>query len=467
MCYVIPAFNAQATVGRTLWSVLSQRGPRVHAIVVDDGSSDGTSEAARVSRDWRVEVVRQRNLGLAGARNTGLEVLEDRAEFVCFLDADDTVEPGHARALCSRLEATEGRGGGMDVAACGYRMVGPELEDLGWTIDVSASEMQWRRLIEYNPMAVGGVVARVEAVRECGGARPFDETLAVHEDWDLWLRMVAGGWKWAEPVQGALFNYRLRAGSLSKRVGTMWRVGQRVIERASAAREVSEGERVRVQRHWTLRHLARAAVAEPGLAGEMLVDLDSRGGRGMDEGDVAAFVGSLRHAFMLEHAEGPARAGEFEREWKQLAMEALGDWSEARGAVESLAFGCWERVAERLEHLVARGGGREGAWRPVVAGMGRNGRALARALAARSIGFDWYDEAPDAAVCPVAGAARVGLGQVSGRHVVVVTPALATEMTRRLRATGAVVMMPGEVVAGVQGREGEELSTGGVGRRVA
>jgi len=460
LAYVIPAYNAERTVLATVEAVLGQRGARVHVVVVDDGSTDGTADAARSTRDWRVEVVRQRNLGLAGARNTGLEVLEDRAKAVCFLDADDTVEREHAAALCGALGIGGGGGpsAGFDAAACGVRMVGAGLEDLGWTVDVLDGDLAPERLIGLNPLAVGAVGLRVEALRERGGERPFVASQGT-EDWGLWLRLVASGCRWAPAIREHLFNYRISAGAMSGGVESMWRGGQGVI---AGARGYEDGVRERAQRHWTVRHLARAAAGSAGLVEVLLRDLDGRGGRGLDVGDRAAFVGALAHGFMMEHAVGPGAAVEREAEWRRAARRALAGWEESHGAIESLAFGSSEAVAEGLARMVGGRGVREGGRRLVVAGMGRNGRGLARALVARGVGFEWYDDAPDGGPCPVPGAGRIALSGIGGEHLVVVTPASGEELRRRMEGTGAAVVLASAVL-----RAGEVMGRGVSRRRVA
>ncbi len=67
---VIPCYNQAHFLGEAIESVLSQSYPNFEVIVVDDGSTDNTSEVA--SRYEGVRLVRQENRGLAGARNTGI-----------------------------------------------------------------------------------------------------------------------------------------------------------------------------------------------------------------------------------------------------------------------------------------------------------------------------------------------------------------------------------------------------------
>lgn len=449
LAYIIPARNALGTIGRTLESVLAQHHARIAAIVVDDGSDDGTADSARSTRDWRVQVVSQRRLGLAGARNTGLEALGDRARAVCFLDADDTVEPGHASALCDALH--DDRRDAPDAVVASYRMVGPDLQPLGWTIEASPLDADPARLIEFNPMAVGAIALRVGPLLDAAGPRPFDESLPVHEDWDLWLRLGAARFRWGgmRRPDEPLFNYRIRPGSLSRDVERMWLVGRRIIERAPLEHPERSELRASAMRRWTVRHIARAAVARPDLIPAMLADLDRLGGRTLADADRAALVGSLRHAFLLEHAAGPARAAAFQHEWRALARHAMAPWPDAAEAIDSLTFDCWQAVARRLADLLARR--RPGATplRPVIAGMGRNGRALAAALRQRHIPFDCYDDHPGADPALLGGprpARRLTLGRLGERHVVIVTPADPGDMAERLRATRALVLTPAQLV---------------------
>jgi hypothetical protein len=297
-------------------------------------------------------------------------------------------------------------------------------------------------------MAVGAVALRVEALRELAGSEPFRDLYPGHEDWDLWLRLSAAGAMWGAPVGAPLFDYRMRSGSMSRNVGGMWRSGLSLI----ASAPVAPGLRLAAQRRWTIRSLARASAGrgvDAGVIAAMLEDLDARGGRAMGDEDRAAFTGALRHGCMVEHATGPAGAMEAGDRWRSDARSVLAAWGECVGAIESVSFDSWVGVAERLGKLLRREGrgerGRLAHLRPVVAGMGRNGRALAAAVGARGIAFDWLDE-DESAVCAVRGARRVGIGQVAPRHLVIVTPAAAEGLVARLRETRALVMRPGDLV---------------------
>lgn len=85
---IIPTYNRAHVLGRAVRSVLNQTYQDFELIVVDDGSSDGTSEAVRAFADPPIRYLRhERNRGAAAARNSGIEAA--RGEYVAFLDSDD------------------------------------------------------------------------------------------------------------------------------------------------------------------------------------------------------------------------------------------------------------------------------------------------------------------------------------------------------------------------------------------
>ena len=90
---VIPAFNADPFLERTLRSALDQTHRHLELIIVDDGSTDGTRAIAQTfaDHDTRIRVVRTVNGGVARARNIGMEAA--RGSLLAFLDADDLWHP--------------------------------------------------------------------------------------------------------------------------------------------------------------------------------------------------------------------------------------------------------------------------------------------------------------------------------------------------------------------------------------
>lgn len=83
---VVPAYNAEKSIGHTLDSLLKQSRPPDQIVVVDDGSKDATVEAVTPYLG-NISFIRQENQGSASARQTGTDAAE--AEYIAYLDADD------------------------------------------------------------------------------------------------------------------------------------------------------------------------------------------------------------------------------------------------------------------------------------------------------------------------------------------------------------------------------------------
>lgn len=89
---VIPAYNREKTVGRSIESILNQTYKNFEIIIVDDGSKDKTRDICKTFLyDKRVSYLYQENSGAQCARNNGL--YHSRGEFVIFLDSDDELLP--------------------------------------------------------------------------------------------------------------------------------------------------------------------------------------------------------------------------------------------------------------------------------------------------------------------------------------------------------------------------------------
>lgn len=92
---IIPVYNAEATLERSLSSLFGQLTPQTELIIVDDGSTDATPIiverfASKAKKNCRL--VHQENAGVASARNRGIEIA--RGDYLAFLDADDNFLPG-------------------------------------------------------------------------------------------------------------------------------------------------------------------------------------------------------------------------------------------------------------------------------------------------------------------------------------------------------------------------------------
>ncbi len=81
---IIPAYNAERTLGEAIASVLQQTHPNWELIVVDDGSTDTSQQVVHRFQDDRIRLLTGANGGVAIARNRGIE--QAQGDYLAFLD---------------------------------------------------------------------------------------------------------------------------------------------------------------------------------------------------------------------------------------------------------------------------------------------------------------------------------------------------------------------------------------------
>lgn len=114
---IIPAFNAEKTIGRCLESVRQQINIEniKEVLIIDDGSTDSTSEIVRSfeKRDSRFRLIEKENGGVSSARNEGIR--QATGEYIIFCDSDDEMKPELCKELLCAIQKQR-----CDMAICGY-----------------------------------------------------------------------------------------------------------------------------------------------------------------------------------------------------------------------------------------------------------------------------------------------------------------------------------------------------------
>jgi len=178
---VIPTYNRAGTVERAVESVLGQTHQPIEIVVVDDGSSDDTSE--QILRAFpRVRVLRQENLGVSAARNRGIAATS--GDWIALLDSDDEWRPSK---LEEQLRAI---GTQPDHLICHTdeiwirhgRRVNPKTKHAksgGWIFE---------KCLPLCAISPSSVLLHRRLLSEVGH---FNEDLPACEDYDLWLRVCS------------------------------------------------------------------------------------------------------------------------------------------------------------------------------------------------------------------------------------------------------------------------------------
>lgn len=192
---VLPAYNRERSIARSIQSVLRQTWSPIEVIVVDDCSEDGTLAVVEAIEDPRLRIIRmERNSGPSAARNRG--IAEACGHWVAFQDSDDEWLPDKLRLQMQRI----GELGPNCVAAyCGMAVEGglPDGSQTRLTVrylppaDITQIEGDVSRTL-YNTSLVSTqmLMARRDELLAIGG---FDEDLLSLEDWDLSIRLAERG----------------------------------------------------------------------------------------------------------------------------------------------------------------------------------------------------------------------------------------------------------------------------------
>ena len=101
---IIPVYNVEKYLDKCLQSVIKQTYKNIEIIIVNDGSTDGSSKIIENYSllDSRIKVVVQKNSGLSAARNSGLMLVTK--EYVMFIDSDDFIEDNTCERLAEYIE---------------------------------------------------------------------------------------------------------------------------------------------------------------------------------------------------------------------------------------------------------------------------------------------------------------------------------------------------------------------------
>jgi glycosyltransferase involved in cell wall biosynthesis len=196
---IIPSYNHATFLRECVDSVLSQDHANTQAIVVDDGSTDGSIELLQSYGD-RITLLQQRGGRQARARNLGLRVA--KGELVAFLDSDDRYLPGRISSAVQAFRDAPW----ADVVWADYRQInaqGAVVTQNRWAANAVGDFR--RELIASNPICNATVTLRRRVIDEIGG---FDERVPRVCDGAAWYQIAARGRRFLH-LDRVVLDYRL------------------------------------------------------------------------------------------------------------------------------------------------------------------------------------------------------------------------------------------------------------------
>ncbi len=173
---IITTFNRMRTLPRAVESVLSQGFEEMELIIVDDGSTDGTTSFLDGLSDSFVTVIHRENGGLSAARNTGID--QASGDWIAFLDDDDMALPGWLSGFASLVDEQAG------VVCCGAEWYTPAGTHLSTGVPWQLHPMFESLIGSQN---AGTFAVRTDVVRAIGG---FEERMTCSHQTEFWIRLV-------------------------------------------------------------------------------------------------------------------------------------------------------------------------------------------------------------------------------------------------------------------------------------
>ncbi len=177
---ITPTYNRAEFIGTAIESVLAQTYGHFELLIVDDGSTDNTTEVLEpYLKDKRVRVFRQENQGQSVARNVALA--QAKGEFICFLDSDNAWVPEKLEHTLQVFDTVPE----CDVVYGDYVVIDANGKELGINRAKRYSGSIAPQLVCDNFVSMNTTMTRKQCFQEMGG---FDTNERLAEDYVLWLR---------------------------------------------------------------------------------------------------------------------------------------------------------------------------------------------------------------------------------------------------------------------------------------
>jgi len=232
---ILPVYNAGRYVGQAIESILGQTLGNFELIVIDDGSTDASSDVIKryAAQDRRIVPVSRENRGLVATLNEGIDLA--RGQWIARMDADDIALPNRFERQIAHLRQT-----GADLCGGAVRCFGNR--KAVWRFPISHEGCEAQLLFDV-PFAHPTVIGR----KELFATLRYDPAFETSEDYDLWQRAWAAGYRMIN-VPDVVLRYRVHGGQVSQQRDT------RHDERVSTIR----------MRHWreVLRDVSDAELKE-------------------------------------------------------------------------------------------------------------------------------------------------------------------------------------------------------------
>lgn len=195
---IVPIFNTEKYISRTLYSLINQTYTNIEIICIDDGSTDNSLETAQIIEkiDSRIKVYTQINRGVVTARNNAID--KSVGEYILPLDSDDLLAPDCIYELVKTILTKK-----CDVAVPKVIAFGDNLLNFKYNLPRPTPF----NMKMHNCCVNAGLFEKKLWKKYKGYDQTFDKGL---EDYDFWLNFICDNKKIVR-CQSAIFYYRLKS----------------------------------------------------------------------------------------------------------------------------------------------------------------------------------------------------------------------------------------------------------------
>ena len=210
---VIPCYRQAHLLPKAIKSCIDQTFQNIEVIIVDDGSPDNVADVImNFHFDSRVKLVRQKNMGLSAARNTG--ILKSNGNYIKFLDSDDWL-----LSTCIEHQYNSLYRSSNHISVIGYSLTYDDFEHENEDIYPSFGKLS-HALCYLNTGPPHTFLYPTETIKEVGGFSINDRVKGGHEDYDLLCKIVLRNYE-AISLQTIGCVYRQSANSMSTNLDGM------------------------------------------------------------------------------------------------------------------------------------------------------------------------------------------------------------------------------------------------------
>lgn len=182
---VIPLYNKEHYIEKTLKSVLQQSFQDFEVLVIDDGSSDDSLAIAKLIVSDKIKIIQQKNQGVSVARNTGIQ--NAKGEYIAFLDADDEWKENYL----ATIEELTNEYPQSDIFVTAYAIqMGNGKVNFSTRLDPEKGclESYWLTLAKgYDFVWTSATTIRRGALIDAGCFKPGEK---IGQDLDMWSRIA-------------------------------------------------------------------------------------------------------------------------------------------------------------------------------------------------------------------------------------------------------------------------------------